>query len=58
MIVTSSTVGYGDVNAQTGAGRVVSCIIIVAITIIVPWKVGELIELMQVGSNYRRGLPA
>ena len=55
VIVTSSTVGYGDVNAHTGAGRVVTCVIIIAITIIVPMKVSELIELMQVGSSYRRG---
>lgn len=53
IVVTISTVGYGDVHPVSVAGRAVLIVLIAAALVVIPMQVNELTELLSMQSKYR-----
>jgi voltage-gated potassium channel Kch len=53
LIVTVSTVGYGDVTAVTTWGRFIVCIFIIASLVMVPIQISALQDELSLRSKYR-----
>lgn len=54
LVVTISTVGYGDIHAETILGRVLVIIFIFGTLIMIPMQISELQRLLGLSSRYRR----
>jgi len=54
VIVTISTVGYGDISPETTWGRVLLSFLIVSAIIFVPLQVNKLVDLFHLQSPYMR----
>lgn len=52
MVVTISTVGYGDISPDTYEGKAIVAIMIMASVVIVPVQVDTLVKLMQLRSRF------
>ena len=56
VVVSISTVGYGDVVPHTELGRITVMVLIIIIIVIVPQQTNELIRLIGLQSVYARTL--
>ena len=54
IIVTLSTVGYGEINPQTELGRVFVVIVMIVTIVIIPRQTNELLRLLGMQSVYAR----
>lgn len=54
VIVTMSTVGYGDISANTDYGRVIVIIFIIGSLIVIPSRLNELQRLLSMRSPYSK----
>ncbi|KDO27920.1 hypothetical protein SPRG_07194 [Saprolegnia parasitica CBS 223.65] len=54
ILVTISTVGYGDIAPHTTYGKLVACSVIVASLILVPQEVNNLLSLLAMQSPFRK----
>ena len=52
VVITLTTVGYGDITPKTAVGRVMVMIFVTASVIIIPRETGKLSELMALTSHY------
>jgi hypothetical protein len=52
VVVTISTVGYGDYSPSSPEGRAVVCLMIIGFMVIVPVKISELAELLALRSPW------
>ena len=46
VVVTSATVGYGDITPKSEEGRIIVIILIVILIVLIPKQTNELINLM------------
>ncbi|OQR82449.1 Voltage-gated Ion Channel (VIC) Superfamily [Achlya hypogyna] len=53
ILVTISTVGYGDLAPQTTFGKFITCSVIVASLVLVPQEVNKLLALLAMQSPFR-----
>ena len=53
VIVTLSTVGYGDINPTTSQGSIIALIMLFITLIYVPTQTSELLRLVSIKSKYR-----
>jgi len=53
MVVTFSTVGYGDIHAETDFGWVFITGVIIFMIIMIPKQTNELLKLMSIQSPYQ-----
>ncbi|EGR28582.1 hypothetical protein IMG5_172560 [Ichthyophthirius multifiliis] len=54
VVVTTATVGYGDITPKSEEGRIIVIIMIVILIVLIPKQTNELINLMQMQSKYAR----
>ena len=54
VVVTLSTVGYGDITAKSEEGRLCVIVFIIIVIILIPKQTNELIRLMGMQSVYAR----
>ena len=54
MMVMISTVGYGDINVNTMAGRVAVMVVIINAMVMVPRQTNELLEMIMTSSRFLR----
>ncbi|EQC42791.1 hypothetical protein SDRG_00512 [Saprolegnia diclina VS20] len=54
ILVTISTVGYGDIAPHTTYGKLVACSVIVCSLILVPQEVNNLVSLLAMQSPFRK----
>jgi len=52
VVVTISTVGYGDYSPSSAAGRAVVCVMIIGFMVVVPVKISELADLLAMRSPW------
>ena len=55
MVITMTTVGYGDINPISGTGKIFDCIIMMTTLIILPQQTSALLDLIKKQSKYRSG---
>jgi len=48
MVVTFSTVGYGDIHAETDFGRIFITAVIIFMIVMIPKQTNELLKLMSI----------
>ena len=58
VVVTISTVGYGDYSPSSPAGRAVVCFMIIGFMVIVPVKISELADLLAMRSPWHTSYTA
>jgi hypothetical protein len=56
VIVTLLTIGYGDINAESGQGKIVVIFIILATIMLIPRQTSELLRLSALQSSYQSDL--
>lgn len=54
IVISLSTVGYGDIVPKSALGRVVIMILIVGAIIIIPQELAKLIKIFSSSRMYRR----
>ena len=54
IIVTLSTVGYGDISPQSTPGKIFVLGIVIITIVIIPRQTSQLLNLMNMQSKYRR----
>ena len=53
MVITMTTVGYGEINPESHFAKIFNCLVMSATLIIIPQQTGELLELIRKQSKYR-----
>lgn len=53
MVITMTTVGYGEINPMSDYARAFDCVVMMVTLIVIPQQSGELLNLIRKQSKYR-----